>query len=224
VADFTLAIAPTAEAQVVSCTKQQSPDSESVAFLGELLRDGLQRHETLSRTAANTIIDAIENSIRCGFYLADLKSLIPPGRFTNWVEENFTCSYAWANQLRRLARHFCRDLADQKQREKLNIHVPGLSGAVGPHLRTQIAEAGCKSLNELFRTVGLLPAPVQHSSNGNASPELSLKLDLARLTPFVGRLQKRLDKLPPPQELSDTQRESLHTLLSPIVAYGLSLI
>jgi hypothetical protein len=105
-------------------------NSESLEFLRELIGDGLQRNDTLFRAASAGVVDLLENSIRVGFYLSDAKSyLAGDGKFIKCVEHNFKISYARANQLHRLSKHFSRDLVDSQQRERLGITPKGLDAA-----------------------------------------------------------------------------------------------
>jgi hypothetical protein len=123
------------------------------------------------------VVDLLENSIRVGFYLSDAKSyLAGDGKFIQWVEQHCKMSYARANQLHRLSKHFSRDLVDSQQRERLGITPTGLDVAIGQHVRNQISATGAKSLSDLFRCVGILPPLAIHDGTG------SLRSNSARTT------------------------------------------
>jgi hypothetical protein len=203
--------------EIVVSPEVAPENAESLAFLKELIFEGISRAETLQRQAPTTIIDLAETAVRTGFYLQDAKSFVAgEGQYMKWVESNFSLSYARASQLKRLGKFFARDIVDQKQREKLGIFPKGLDGVVcAEHLRNQIKNVSPKSLSDLFRTVGILPPLALHDgtgTNGNAHANSS------RFKEFEGALrtlEKKMDKLNPAR-LSAADRDKLIARLKPL--------
>jgi hypothetical protein len=148
--------------------------SEPLQFLGELLVENLARHEALKRTVATNVMDLLETTIRAGWYFDDAFAyLVSQREFANWVKCRFQVSLCWIARLRRLGRHFARDLVDTQQRQRLGIHPPALENApCGIHLRNQLSGVGASSINELLRLCGILPANHRESpkelGNGQA--------------------------------------------------------
>lgn len=194
-------------------------EQEAIGFLHELISDSLNRHKNLSITVSTNLVDTIENSIRLGWYLDDVKSfLAPEGKFTAWVQANFKSSFAWLYQMRKLSSRFARDLVDSQQRERLGIKVRGLDSAIGPHLRTQIKDAAPTSLSALLRTTGVLPA-LPAPDMGNEKMAASSKTAIDRAIQAAQRLQMQLNRTDPVR-LSQAQRDKLSATLRPIIAYG----
>jgi hypothetical protein len=141
---------------------------EPLEFLTELINDGLNRHQNLSRTLANNVIDSVENCVRVGWALSDARTyLAQPGSYQKWMGDHFgQVSSGWLLRLRKLSAAFSRDLSDVKQRERLGITVEGLPAVTSSvHLRTQLADAASRSLNHLFRMTGVL-SPVPSDAAG----------------------------------------------------------
>jgi hypothetical protein len=206
------------ENEVIVASPAALENFEPLEFLRELIGDGLQRNETLFRTASAGVVDLLENSIRVGFYLSDAKSyLAGDGNFIKWLEENFEISYPRANQLHRLSKHFSRDLIDSQQRARLGIQPKGLDAAIGPHVRNQITATGAKSLSDLFRVTGILPPlAIQDSSAPNGDREHASPSRFKQLEDLLETLEKRAKKLKA-NRLSSAQREKLITHLKPLV-------
>jgi hypothetical protein len=166
---------------------------EPLEFLAELISDGLNRHQNLSRTLAASVIDSAENCVRIGWALDDAKSyLTQPGSYQKWMAAHFgQVSSGWLLRLRKLSAAFSRDLLDVKQRERLGITVEGLPAVTSSvHLRTQLADAAPRSLNHLFRMTGVLPAAPSDANGGKkgAHPR-GLKAALSDLKEHVRTLE-----------------------------------
>jgi hypothetical protein len=117
---------------------------EPLELLTELIHDGLNRHQSLSRTLANNVIDSAETLVRTGWALSDARTyLAQPGSYQKWIGDHFPqASSGWLLRLRKLSAAFSRDLLDVKQRERLGITVEGLPAVTtSVHLRTQLADA-----------------------------------------------------------------------------------
>jgi hypothetical protein len=151
---------------------------EPLEFLTELIHDGLNRHQSLSRTLAANVIDSAENCVRIGWALSDARTyLAQPGSYQKWMGEHFgQVSSGWLLRLRKLSAAFSRDLVDVKQRERLGVTVEGLPAVTGSvHLRTQLADAAPRSLNHLFRMTGVL-APAPSDATGGKKARISAKV------------------------------------------------
>jgi hypothetical protein len=207
----------------------------ALAELRVEIRAGLERHEALVSDCINKFIDTAENSVRVGWALSDAFELVTSsgGLWGEWVERNLAISGDYAKRLRRLAGHFCRDLADFNRRRASGVELQGLSLGIGPHLRQQLADSGFRSQNQMWRTLGLKTrlapqarltfsgpqataphpngahAPTAESPNGNQSPSDHL----------ISALQKVADCLPTIDlyELSLEKRREIFKLIRPIV-------
>jgi hypothetical protein len=105
----------------------QAADCEPLAFLKELIANGLQRHDTLFRHASTAILDALENYVRLGWHLGDAKTYLKREEgYMKCVTSTFGISYSFANNLRHLSKHFCRNSFDFSERQKFGIKVKGL--------------------------------------------------------------------------------------------------
>ena len=170
--------------------------SEPLQFLSELLAENLARHESLKRTVATNVVDLLETTIRAGWYFDDAFAyLVSQREFANWVKCRFKVSLCWIARLRRLGRHFARDLVDTQQRQRLGIHPPALKDVpCGIHLRNQLASVGAGSINELLRVCGILPANHHESSrelgNGQAPSSSSSQAELVAIKRLRVSLQK----------------------------------
>jgi hypothetical protein len=191
-----------------------SEAKESVGFLEELALEALNKHAVLFRQASDGVVSTIENSIRLGWYLSDLRSFMRPGPgFITWAAKRFELSTTHCAHLMALSKHFCRDLVDQKTREKLSIRVPGLNPTVGVHLRNQIVEAAPKSLNELFRATGILPTLPGRNGNG-AGPTTHLR----QLESLLQQFSKKIPGVDP-DSIPASKREQLLTELKPVIGF-----
>src|SRR5258707_5341707 len=147
---------PIASAELPAELELVSPNSEPLGFLRELINDSLSKQQSLARQVSSGLVDLLENAIRTGFYFDDAKTyLSAEGKFVQWVAANFDVSYVWLSQLRRLSKHFARDLVDSQQRARLGICPQGLDTAIGPHVRNQVTSTNAKSLRDLFRLTGI---------------------------------------------------------------------
>jgi hypothetical protein len=193
--------------------------AESVAFMKELVLDALTKHQSLTRTVATSILDAMENAVRLGFYLCDIKSLLPTGSFGKWVSDNLAISGPWASQLRRLSAHFARDLVDLQQRERLGIVIEGLDAAVGLHLRNQIRETGAGSVKELLRLTHVIPPqPYRLLHHRNGEGGLLSDKERKMLFSTLQSVQTSLNALDPGR-LSLDERKELVAALRGLVTY-----
>jgi hypothetical protein len=205
-----IAVLPSAE----TATFEVVQGSEPLAFLEELLREAVQRHELLRREASGKILDTLENLVRCGWYADDLRHFLPPGEhYGQWVKARFEFSVQYMYQLRKLSRRFCRDAIDNDQRRRLGISIPGLT-EIGEHLRRQIVATQASSASELFRYAGLLPAP--GSSNGKTARSSDPAVD--KILRSCNQLQTRLNRADPVR-LAAEDRNRLRTALRAIAAY-----
>jgi hypothetical protein len=193
-------------------TAELQPDAEPLESLRHLIADGLAHQESLGRSLASTLMDAMECSIRVGWYADDARTfLAAEGTYLQWVETHFPqAAYRRLCELRRLSRCFCRDIVDAEQRRRLGIQVVGLPAVAGQHLRTQLSQLGeIRNMTQLLRACNVLP---ERTANGNGS---HARGDLRGI---ATALQKRLNHLNP-AKLSDEQRAQLRRALQPIAEY-----
>jgi hypothetical protein len=193
-------------------------EHEALLFLRELMSDSLARHDVLSRAASSAVLDLCENCVRIGWYASDAKSyLVAEGKFASWVKAHFSISYVWLNRLRRLSTHFSRDLIDSRQRAKLGINPEGLAAGIGPHLRNQLSGLAPRSLCDLLRVVGILPALPAPAGAANGA-QAGNEGRVAQILASAKVLQKRINQLSP-HIVSPKQRECLLSALRPLAIY-----
>jgi hypothetical protein len=203
---------------------------EPLEYLTELVHEGLERHQTLSRTLAENVIDSAEVLVRTGWALADARSyLAQAGAVGKWEQTHFPqVSRAWLARLHRLSSAFARDLPDTQQRQRLGIVVEGLPAVTtSVHLRSQLVQVAPKSVNELFRLTGVLPATPSKTAN-------SKKVRISGSTPpgtknvhweaidLAEQLQIKLNQLDP-ITMGEPPRAELCRVLRPLLTYAHAL-
>jgi hypothetical protein len=213
------------EGEEVVTSPISGQEAEAVEFLTELVKDGLARESVLKRDAATSIVNVLENVIRTAWHISDVKRyLVGSGEFEKWVEAHLDMGLGRCRQLRRLGERFSRDMVDAEERKRLAIFPPGLDVSVGPHLRNQLQQTGCTSLNQLLICSGVLPAPqpqpqLTAGENGNR-PIVggALAKRYHKAGELLENLQAELNRLDP-FKLSEEQKHELAERMRKLLSY-----
>jgi hypothetical protein len=175
------------------------------------------RHKVLFAESSDRVVSLCENAVRTGWILSDLRAFLRPhgeGSFLKWASSRFEISTTHAAHLMALSRHFARDLVDKRNRERLSISVPGLNPtALGQHLRNQVTECQPKSLSQLFREVGILPALPDRNGH-RVNPTIQLRQIESLLEQF-GKKAVGVN----PDSIPALKREELLWKLKPIISF-----
>jgi hypothetical protein len=200
---------------------QYEYDTENPTALSEIKVKALQAkldallelQKTLSHYAATSVLSALENVVRIGWCLIDIKAE-KKGVFYEYAEIHFPFSARQAERMMKAARNFQRDIENVEFIESITT-VPLAMEYSGAPLIDQIKQTGARHFQDLLVTGGLAPARVAISPAGRSVPtgifKLLRSIDSAALR-FV-----RVEREFPIEDWSDADREVVKRKLKPLV-------
>jgi hypothetical protein len=198
---------------------ETSSEMSLIDNMGVELRNRLSRHQEIGKNAAEAILEALENIVRVGWLLADVRYELKgcEEAFETWVDCNLPIGVSQALNYVRVCKHFERDQENIAWREKCGLD-PMLIDVIGElTVRQQILAVSANSFADLMRVAGVAkPKPALPSSDKKTERPPFFKA-IKTLSAADVRLT-RLNKISPFSDLSDMERSDLAHALMPFVA------
>ncbi len=185
------------------------------------LHSRLDQHRELGANAVNFVLETIENYVRTGWLLVDIKLEMHgvEGAFESWVERNLPISISQAYRYIKASTTFERDsenLADVNSvREAVGLSPLLLEVDCGPNLLDQIVERKANSFADLMRDAGISkPKTLSLPAIPKEQKPAFLKLGKALSAAYV-RFQ-RINKVDPIDAWGTQEKRAICDSLKPL--------
>lgn len=193
---------------------QRCPEDSKVSALQAKLDALLELQKTLSHYAATSVLSALENIIRIGWCLIDIKAELK-GVYDEYAETHFPFSARQARRMMAAARNFQRDGVNVDFLQSIASETLAFENRSEIPLVEQIKQTGARHFQDLLVTGGLAPARTPISQTERSVPtgifKLLRSIDSASLR-FV-----RVEREFPISDWSDADREVVRRKLRPLV-------
>jgi hypothetical protein len=193
-----------------------------IDLLKEEIKERLEIHKDVAKRAATLIIETLDNAIRIGWCLIDIRKEFRnvPGAFESFVERNLPIGRTQAYKYAQIARGFQRDeenLGRHKEMRAMLGLTPILLDVFFPvHLKQQILATNANSFADLMRTAGI----AKPKSIGNSMVRFENKPAFLRFGKTLSMAWvrfNRINKESPIENWAPEEKRALKDDLKPLV-------
>jgi hypothetical protein len=182
----------------------------------------LEDHKQNGRKAAEIILDTLDNAIRIGWALLDIRKELKkaPGAYHSFIELNLPIGVSQANLYAQISRSFDRDEANVEFTRQLR-DISGLDPllievSVEKSLKQQIIEVNASSFADLMRVAGIAKGKTLALSTGNRQEKPAF-LKLGKSISMTIVRMNRLNKLSPISGWGEQEKRAIKDDLKPLV-------
>jgi hypothetical protein len=194
----------------------------NVETLTGAICERIELHKNNGQRAASLVLETLENVVRIGWHLLDLKSEFRKlsGGYESYVDRNLPVSLRQAQRYTQVARQFKRDAEYLEFSSRLRQSA-GLSDTLtydqpASPLKEQIIAANAHSFSEMLRVAGVAkPKPLASATNQVQAKPMFLRLGKS-LSMAVVRVN-RINRESPIESWGRMERDAIIQDLEPLV-------
>jgi hypothetical protein len=215
---------PSTNSTISSSIQTIAPSSVAINLLALEINDRLNKHQDNGENAAAAILEALDNVIRIGWALSDIKHEMKGDSdiFNHFVDRNLPISVTQAHNYARVARSFDRDEENieltSRIREMAGLDPLLIDVSVPKHLKQQIKYVRSNLFQDLLRTAGVSKGKKQLELTDRKPPEPKpafLRLGKSISTAWVRFV--RINKESPISGWGNEERKAVKEELKPLV-------